>query len=147
MIAAFAILDRNFEKARQYSEQLNPEFSADADPMVNTGNVAHLIGYAFILQNLGENERADTMLDIALEVVQTLPRIGFAGHGIRDVQILALQGKTREALTALRDAMMQDSGEPSPRMAGHWPSIPTLIRYATSPGSRRWSKNSTLRSR
>lgn len=119
LIAAFAMLDRDFEKARQYSEQLNPEFAADADPVVNADNVAPLIGYAFVLQNLGENERADTMLDIALEVVQTLPRMGFAGHGIRDVQILALQGKTREALAALRDAI--DEGFRGTVASNGWP--------------------------
>ena len=42
---------------------------------------------------------------MALSVVQTLPRIRLTGHGIRDVQILALQGNTLLALAALRDAI------------------------------------------
>ena len=45
--------------------------------------------------------------------------MGFAGHGIRDVQILALQGKTREALAALRDAI--DEGFRGTVASNGWP--------------------------
>ena len=89
-----------------YSEMLNPEFASDAAPTVDSSSVAGLIGYAYILQNSGETERADTLLELALGVVGTLPRLGIAGHGIRDVQILALQGKPRDALAALREAIV-----------------------------------------
>ncbi len=51
------------------------------------------------------NCRGLSLLARALPVVHSLPRIGLAGHGIRDVQILALQGKSFEALTALREAI------------------------------------------
>ncbi len=61
--------------------------------------------YAFILQKLGEKQRAESLLTAGLPVVQSLPRIGMRGHGIRDVQILALQGKSFEALTAMREAI------------------------------------------
>ena len=134
LIATFAILDRDFEKARKYSELLNPEFTGDANPEVDTYSVANLIGYAFVLQNLGENERADTMLKIAFEVVQTLPRIGLAGHGIRDVQILALQGKTRKALAALRDAI--DEGFRGTVPSNGWPLAvdPYLDSLRDQPG-------------
>jgi tetratricopeptide (TPR) repeat protein len=119
MISGFAMLGRDFEKARKYAELLNPEFAADADPEVDAFNVANLVAYAFILQNLGEFQRADTLLDISLNAVRTLPRIGLAGHGIRDVQILALQGKTREALAALRDAI--DEGFRGTVASNGWP--------------------------
>jgi TolB-like protein len=119
LIATFATLGRDFEKAREYSELLNPEFAADADPEVDVYSVANLIGYAFVLQNLGENQRADELLVIALDVVRTLPRMGLAGHGIRDVQVLALQGKTREAIAALRDAI--DEGFRGTVHSNGWP--------------------------
>ncbi len=69
-----------------------------------------------------------------MEVVQTLPRIGFAGHGIRDVQILALQGKTREALTALRDAI--DAGFRGTVASNGWPLAvdPYLDSLRDQPG-------------
>ena len=119
LIATFAMFAGDFEKAREYSELLNPEFAADADPEVDMYNVSNLVGYAFVLQNLGENQRADTLLELAFGVVQTLPRTGLAGHGIRDVQILALQGKTREALAALRDAI--DDGFRGTVASNGWP--------------------------
>ncbi|MDH3806769.1 MAG: tetratricopeptide repeat protein, partial [Gammaproteobacteria bacterium] len=119
LIAAFAVFAGDFDKARKYAELRNPEFVADADPEVDAFNVGNLIRYAFILQNLGENKRADTLLETAMNVVRTLPRIGLAGHGIRDVQILALQGKTLEALAALRDAI--DEGFRGTVASNGWP--------------------------
>jgi len=119
LIAGFAMLARDFEKARKYAELRNPEFAADADPEVDAYSVASLVAYAFILQNLDENKRASALLEMALNVVRTLPRIGLAGHGIRDVQILALQGKTLEALAALRDAI--DEGFRGTVASNGWP--------------------------
>ena len=118
-MSTFSMFAGDFEKARKYAELLNPEFIADADPEVDAFNVANLIGYAFILQNHGENQRADALLEMALNVVRTLPRIGLAGHGIRDVQILALQGKTLPALAALREAI--DDGFRGTVASNGWP--------------------------
>ena len=56
---------------------------------------------------------------MALEVVRTLPRVGLVGHGIRDVQILALRGKTLDALAALRDAI--DEGFRGTVASNGWP--------------------------
>ena len=119
LIATFSMFAGDFDKAREYAERRDPEFAADADPEVDGFNVANLIRYAFILQNLGENQRAEKILATALNVVRTLPRIGMAGHGIRDVQILALQGKTLEALAALRDAI--DEGFRGTVASNGWP--------------------------
>lgn len=119
LITTFSVFAGDFDKARKYAELLNPEFAADADPEVDAFNVANLIGYAFILQNHGENQRADALLETALNVVRTLPRIGLAGHGIRDVQVLALQGKTVAALAALREAI--DDGFRGTVASNGWP--------------------------
>jgi TolB-like protein/Tfp pilus assembly protein PilF len=119
LMTAYSVFAGDFNKARKYAELQNPEFAADANPKVAAYNVAGLIGYAFILQNLGEDRRAEALLETALDTVRTLPRIGLAGHGIRDVQILALQGKTSEALAAFRDAI--DEGFRGTVASNGWP--------------------------
>jgi len=134
MIAGFSTFAGDFDKARKYTELRNPEFAADADPEVDAFSVANLIRYAFILQNQGENQRADVLLEIAMNVVRTLPRVGLAGHGIRDVQILALQGKTLEALAAFRDAI--DEGFRGTVASNGWPLAidPYLDSLRGNPG-------------
>jgi TolB-like protein/Flp pilus assembly protein TadD len=119
MMTTFSAFSGDFDKARQYAEMQNPEFAADANPEVDAANVGGLIGYAFILRQHGENQRADALLEAALPVVRTLPRMGLTGHGIRDVQILALQGRTREALAAFRDAI--DEGFRGTIASNGWP--------------------------
>jgi hypothetical protein len=119
LIATFAMFTGDFDRARKYIELHDPDFVADADPEVRADNVSDLIRYAFILQNQGENTRAKALLDSALVVVRTLPRVGLFGHGIRDVQILALLRKTSEALDALRDAI--DEGFRGTVASNGWP--------------------------
>jgi hypothetical protein len=47
--------------------------------------------------------------------------MGLVGHGIRDVQILALQGKSFEALAALREAI--DEGFRGTVASNGWPLV------------------------
>ena len=133
-IAGFAMLAGDFEKARKYAELHDPEFVADADPDVKWYEIGSLIQYAFILQNQGEYQRAGNLLAIAQDAVGTGPRIGLYGHGIRDVQILALQGKTLEALAAFRDAI--DEGFRGTVSSNGWPLIldPYLGSLRGQPG-------------
>jgi TolB-like protein/Tfp pilus assembly protein PilF len=105
LIAACAVLAGDYGTAREYTERRHPDFAADADPTVDLFNVASMIRYAFILQNQDEKKRAESLLAQALSFVRRQPRLGTSGHGIRDVQILALQGKSFEALAALREAI------------------------------------------
>jgi TolB-like protein/tetratricopeptide (TPR) repeat protein len=121
LISTFAMFAGEFDKAREYAELANPEFAADADPEADAFNSSNLVAYAFILQNLGENQRANRLLDETLSTVRTLPRVGLAGHGIRDVQILALQGKSFEALAAFRDAI--DEGFRGSVASNGWPLL------------------------
>ncbi|MEH6637522.1 MAG: hypothetical protein V7700_18535, partial [Halioglobus sp.] len=115
----FTAFAGDLDKARMYMEMQNPGFAAEADLNVDASNVASVIGYAYILQNSGETERADALFERALGVVRTLPRLGVAGHGIRDVQILALQGKPLDALAALRIAI--DEGFRGTVASNGWP--------------------------
>jgi TolB-like protein/Tfp pilus assembly protein PilF len=119
LLTRFAAFAGDLEKARNYAELLNPEFTSDADVEIDAFNVASLVGYAFIIQNLGERERANAMLERALTVVRTLPRVGLSGHGIRDVQILAALGRPQESLAALRDAI--DEGFRGTVASNGWP--------------------------
>ncbi len=134
LVTTFSMLAGDFDKARKYSELLNPEFAADAELQVDAFTVANLVSYSYILQNQGENRRANELLDMALSVVQTLPRMGLNGHGIRDVQILALQGKTLAALAALRDAI--DEGFRGTVASNGWPMVvdPYLNSLRDQPG-------------
>ena len=134
LVSSLAIFAGDFDKAREYAELHDPEFAADADPEVGIHNVANMIRYAFILQNYGEDQRANGLLDKSLVVVRTLPRVGLFGHGIRDVQILALQGKTLEALAALRDAI--DDGFRGTVASNGWPMMidPYLNSLRGQPG-------------
>jgi len=140
LMTTFSAFAGDFDKAREYAERQNPEFAADANPEVDAFNVAGLVGYAFILQKHGENQRAAELLEAALVVVRTLPRIGLAGHGIRDVQILALQGKTSEALAAFRDAI--DEGFRGSVASNGWPLVldPYLDSLRDQPAFRAMSK-------
>lgn len=134
LIASFAVFAGDFDKARKYAELHDPEFAGDSDPTITRYNVADLVRYAFILQNHGEGERAYRLLDLAIDVVRTLPRVGISGHGIRDVQIFALQGRTVEALAAFRDAI--DEGFRGTVFANGWPMVldPYLGSLRGQPG-------------
>ena len=105
VIPATATIAGDYAKARDYLERGNPEFVADADPLVDAFNLTDAVLYAHALQRLGERRRADALLAAALPVAERSPRAGISGHGIRVAQILALQGKTLEAIAALREAV------------------------------------------
>ncbi len=47
------------------------------------------------------------LLNGAAKVIHRIPRLGQGGYGISDVQIYTQQGKTEEALAALRQAIDQ----------------------------------------
>ena len=72
---------------------------------INRINYRPAIDLALILRRKGEQERADQILDRCLTVIQSMPRLGIEGYGISDALIYAQQGKTKEALAALRQAI------------------------------------------
>lgn len=100
-----AILVEDYPRARQYIMRSNPRFAADQKIAVDRFNLTRAILLAFVEQKEGNTAAASAILDAASKVVATLPRTGYAGHGIRDVQILSLQGKIPSALEALREAI------------------------------------------
>ncbi|MFQ6004674.1 MAG: tetratricopeptide repeat protein [Woeseia sp.] len=119
IIAVAAILNKDIETARNYVERRNPDFTADTIPTIDRFNVDDAIRYAYILQQQGARQRADKLLAAARQGLHQIPRLGQAGHGIADVHILALQGKTYEALAALREAV--DAGFRGEIVFAGWP--------------------------
>jgi tetratricopeptide (TPR) repeat protein len=101
-----------------------PALLDDADPDINRTNYRASTDVALLLQTIGDQTRANALLERGMEVVQKIPRLGFGGHWISDARILAVQGNTDQALAALQQAI--DEGW---RML--WRSIlkydPTLI--------------------
>ena len=100
-----AILLEDYKRAHEILRQGNPQLFADKVTTVDRFNLDAAVMLAFVEQRLGNDDAADHLLEQALIVTATLPRVGYSGHGIRDVQILALQGRTSAALDTLRDAI------------------------------------------
>lgn len=101
-----AIRDGRYADALALYEDIAPALLRDDLPEIeNTGAYLDAINLALVLSGAGERERADLLLDRSLEYIRSVPRLGLDGYWISDVQIYALQGKRREALTALREAI------------------------------------------
>ena len=86
--------------ARAYRELIEPEV-----PRVSSGNYLSAIDLALVLMHLGEQKRADDLLEGSLQVIRTLPRLGINGYWISDVRIFALQQRPQRAVDALRQAI------------------------------------------
>ncbi len=92
-------------EARALYERFRPELLSEDDPRIDANNFRSAIGLALVLIRTGEQERADLLLNRSLEYIQTIPRLGFGGYWIADVQIHALRGDKQKALSALRQAI------------------------------------------
>jgi hypothetical protein len=83
----------------------HPEFLNEDDPKPFSDNYLEAIDLALVLSKTGEQERADLLLNRSLQYIQTIPRLGWLGYWVADVQIYALQGEKQKALSALRQAI------------------------------------------
>ena len=109
---SWAVLKNSVLRAGRYSEARGlyqksfPELLNESDPKIdNEVRSTAAIDLALVLSKTGEQERADLLLDRSLQYIRTLPRLGWDGHWISDVQIYALQGEKQKALSALRQAI------------------------------------------
>jgi TolB-like protein/predicted negative regulator of RcsB-dependent stress response len=68
-------------------------------------NIDHVPGFAYLLQLDGQVERAAVLLDNALEISRSIPMLGVNGRALLEVEILVTQGRTEEAMAALRKAV------------------------------------------
>lgn len=82
-----------------------PELDCSVEPMIGRNNLSQAINLSLALQETGERECADRLLNKALGKMQEMPRLGARGYGIADVEIYARQGNTRKALDTLRQAI------------------------------------------
>ncbi|UCC13624.1 MAG: tetratricopeptide repeat protein [Gammaproteobacteria bacterium] len=86
-----------------------PGFASKTDPVVDRENYDAATHLASLLKATGEEDRASVLLERALAVTEDLPRKGQSGIGTYAAQIYALQGRTEEAVAALRRAV--DNGQ------------------------------------
>lgn len=77
---------------------------AQSPPVVDRFNADEAILLAYVRTQQGDLSASRALIDNAAPVVAAMPRSGYAGHGILDVKILALQGRTEEALARLEEA-------------------------------------------
>ncbi|MCZ6560886.1 MAG: tetratricopeptide repeat protein [Gammaproteobacteria bacterium] len=92
-------------EARARYEQYFPALLDDQELQINRINFQVSIDFALVLMKLGEQERAERLLEKCLAFVQTIPRLGQGGYWIADAIIYALRGETGKALAALRTAI------------------------------------------
>ena len=100
-----AVMQGKYDLAHDYLMSGFPSLAADASIVVDRKTLGAAIMLAFLERRRGNHARADELLEQALPVARQIPRVGLGGHGIKDVQILALQGRTDAALDALSEAV------------------------------------------
>lgn len=113
-----ALLDGDFEAARKFMFVANPVMQLDAELEVDRFTIRDTVKLAYILKKEGATARSNELLNAALPVVQSLPRLGIFGQGVRDAQIYALLGQTEDALGALRQAI--DEGYRTSTITDNW---------------------------
>jgi len=105
LLSMAALILKDYDKARDYIIRANPRLPSDTNFNVDRYNLRSAILLAHILRQTGQDKKASELLSQAWDIVQQMPRIGTAGHGISDVHILAVQGRKEAALDALRNAI------------------------------------------
>lgn len=118
ILALAALKLKDYDKARDYLIKANPLLASDTRFNVDRFNLRSAILLAYIFRHTDRDRQASELLSQAWEIVQQMPRLGTAGHGISDVHILAIQGRTEAALDALREAI--DEGFVSLMAYDYW---------------------------
>jgi len=94
-----------FPQARSRYANAYPELLQTDHPNVTRHNFWAAIDLAKVLLETGERARANELLEASLRVTKKLPQLGRYGYQIADVMIHAIQGKSEDALLALRTAI------------------------------------------
>ena len=100
-----AVMLGDYDLAYDYLVTGYPNLAADTRKIVDRKSLGAVVMLAYLEQRRGNEIAADALLARALDVARNVPRAGLRGEGIKDVQILALQGRKDAALDALREAM------------------------------------------
>jgi tetratricopeptide (TPR) repeat protein len=91
-----------YAEARALYEEHYPELLHDEKPEIYPWKIQLAIDLALVLSNTGEQERANLLLNLALQYIGT-------ETGVAGAQIYALQGEKTKALASLRQAIDNDS--------------------------------------
>jgi TolB-like protein/Tfp pilus assembly protein PilF len=94
-----------YPEVRALYETNHPELLNRGAPIMHNWNYQAAIDLALVLFRTGEQAHADLLLNRSFQFIQNRPRFGELGYGIADVEIYALQGNKRKALSALRQAI------------------------------------------
>ena len=105
LMAVTAMRLEDFERAYAIIERGYPVLMSDSVTTVNRSNLGASLLLAYIQQQRGNEGDAAALISQARDVVAAMPRLGRAGHGIRDVQILLLEGRDQAALEQLAEAI------------------------------------------
>ena len=117
--------------ARARYESVYPELLKSPTPHVVWGNHIAAIDFALVMQKAGELEKASNLLNRSELAIRPLPRLGWAGYGIADVQIHALRRDREKALAGLRDA--EQAGWRGPLWRYHRDFDPNLASIRDKP--------------
>lgn len=135
-ISDVAAIMGDYETSLDYCLRLTPTL-AEPRFKVDSLNAHNALKYAFLLQRDDPGSaRAAALLDDLLVQFESGPRLGASGHGIRDVQVLALQGKQSLALARLQQAF--DEGFRGLRNFDNWSLAedPYLVSIRDTPEFR-----------
>ena len=105
LLVGAAIMTGDFDRAYDQLMRSNPALAGDTNVTINQYNLHSAVMLAFVQQKRNQPREARELLDKAQPVVARLPRLGKAGHGIKDVQILTMQGRPNAAMEALIEAV------------------------------------------
>ncbi len=105
LVVSTAVITGEYDMAHSYLVQSSPSLVADEERVVNRYNLWQAVMLAFIEQKRGRMKEAQRLLDEAETVVETVPRLGMRGHGIKDVHILTMQGRPNLAIERLSEAV------------------------------------------
>jgi len=133
MSIGLSILNRDYDKAYELLATTNPGLVADENIPIRSHNAYQAVMLAFVEQQRGHQQSASNLLARAEPVIRNLPRLGLRGHGIRDVQVLVMQGRKAAAMEALSEAV--DEGYVVSQGFDAWPfdEDPIIAPLRTDP--------------
>lgn len=94
------------DEARALYAEHYPELISAERPDITSRNFQPAVDVSLVLMAKGESERAQLLLRLVSQYIQTVPRTSPAnGYGIADVQSYAIRGEANKALSTLRSAV------------------------------------------
>ena len=95
----------DYREVLRYAAADHPELACDREPDIGRVNLMPAINISLALEESGDADCANRLLDGALDRMQSIPRLGVLGYGFADAEIHARQGRPELALAALRQAV------------------------------------------